>query len=117
MFATHYHILIQYFTLYDNIRNCLMSSEIDQTNGRIHFHYKLVEGGATKSFGIKVAQMIGLPVQVIDLAMLKSEEENQAAGIEYLAEVNQLFNETIEFLQYTSKDDIHYENLLNLKGY
>lgn len=66
LFATHYHELNQLEELYDRIRNYHVSTkEVDK---RIIFLRKLVPGGSEHSFGIHVAQMAGLPKEIIHRA-------------------------------------------------
>ena len=38
---------------------------VSEENGEIEFLRKIVQGGASKSYGIQVAKMAGLPVGVI----------------------------------------------------
>ena len=66
LFATHYHILLEYFRLYDEIRFCFMKTRIDEITGEVIFLYKLTEGESSSSFGIKVAQMMRLPNEIIE---------------------------------------------------
>ncbi|HLT94844.1 MAG TPA: hypothetical protein VKZ56_09805, partial [Membranihabitans sp.] len=66
LFATHYHELNQLEELYDRIRNFHVSTK--EVDNRIIFLRKLVPGGSEHSFGIHVAQMAGLPQQIIDRA-------------------------------------------------
>lgn len=66
LFATHYHELNQLEELYERIRNFHVSTK--EVDNRIIFLRKLVPGGSEHSFGIHVAQMAGLPQQIIDRA-------------------------------------------------
>ena len=43
---------------------------VSEENGEIEFLRKIVQGGASKSYGIQVAKMAGLPVGVVE----RSEE-------------------------------------------
>lgn len=63
IFATHYHELNVMSESYPQIRNYRIT--ISEENGKIIFLRKIVQGGASKSYGIQVAQMAGLPSQVI----------------------------------------------------
>lgn len=74
LFATHYHELNQLEELYDRIRNYHVSTK--EVDNRIIFLRKLVPGGSEHSFGIHVAQMAGLPKEIINRAkdiLLKME--------------------------------------------
>ena len=68
IFATHYHELNVMANTYPQIRNYRIT--ISEDNGEIEFLRKIVPGGASKSYGIQVARMAGLPTKVI----LRSEE-------------------------------------------
>lgn len=74
LFATHYHELNQLEELYERIRNYHVSTK--EVNQQIIFLRKLVAGGSEHSFGIHVAQMAGLPKEIIHRAeeiLLKME--------------------------------------------
>ncbi len=66
LFATHYHELNDMSERFRRIKNFNVS--VKQYNGKILFTRKLVAGGSEHSFGIHVAQMAGMPKQVIDRA-------------------------------------------------
>ena len=63
IFATHYHELNVMTKSYPQIKNFRVT--ISETDGKIEFLRKIVPGGASKSYGIHVAQMAGLPASVI----------------------------------------------------
>lgn len=67
IFATHYHELNVMTNTYPQIKNYRIT--ISEQNGEIEFLRKIVQGGASKSYGIQVAKMAGLPNSVIDKAM------------------------------------------------
>ena len=48
---------------YPHIKNYRIT--ISETDGKIEFLRKIVPGGASKSYGTHVAQMAGLPVNVV----------------------------------------------------
>ena len=64
IFATHYHELNVMTKTYPQIKNYRIT--ITEEDGKIEFLRKIVPGGASKSYGIHVAQMAGLPKSVID---------------------------------------------------
>ena len=64
IFATHYHELNVMTKTYPQIKNYRIT--ISEENGEIEFLRKVVQGGASKSYGIQVAKMAGLPLSVID---------------------------------------------------
>ncbi len=63
IFATHYHELNVMTDTYPQIKNYRIT--ISEQNGEIEFLRKIVQGGASKSYGIQVAKMAGLPNSVI----------------------------------------------------
>ena len=63
IFATHYHELNVMANTYPQIRNYRIT--VSEENGEIEFLRKIVPGGASKSYGIQVAKMAGLPKSVI----------------------------------------------------
>jgi len=68
IFATHYHELNVMTKKFPQIKNYRIT--ISEENGEIEFLRKIVPGGASKSYGIQVAKMAGLPKSVIS----RSEE-------------------------------------------
>lgn len=63
IFATHYHELNVMTKTYPHIKNYRIT--ISENDGKIEFLRKIVQGGASKSYGTHVAQMAGLPDKVI----------------------------------------------------
>lgn len=67
IFATHYHELNVMTKNYPQIKNYRIT--ISEENGHIEFLRKIVQGGASKSYGIQVAKMAGLPAVVVNRSM------------------------------------------------
>lgn len=63
MFATHYHELNQIAEDFPRVKNFNVS--VKELNNRVIFLRKLKEGGSEHSFGIHVAQIAGMPNEVI----------------------------------------------------
>ena len=63
IFATHYHELNVMTKTFPQIKNYRIT--VSEENGEIEFLRKIVQGGASKSYGIQVAKMAGLPSSVI----------------------------------------------------
>jgi DNA mismatch repair protein MutS len=63
MFATHYHELVALAHSRSRIKN--VSAAIRESNGQVVFLRRIVAGGASKSYGIDVARLAGLPRSVI----------------------------------------------------
>ena len=66
IFATHYHELNVMPQTYPSIKNYRIT--ISENDGDIVFLRKVVEGSASKSYGIQVAKMAGLPKSVVETA-------------------------------------------------
>ena len=67
IFATHYHELNVMTEKYPQIKNYRIT--VSEEDGKIEFLRKIVQGGASKSYGIQVAKMAGLPKTVISRSM------------------------------------------------
>ena len=76
LFATHYHELMQLEGRYEGVKNFCIS--IKEIGGKLVFLRKIMRGSATKSYGIEVASLAGLPVEIINRAKeLIVELENE----------------------------------------
>ncbi|KAK0501656.1 muts domain V-domain-containing protein [Armillaria luteobubalina] len=73
-FATHYGSLTDDFRYHPNIRNMYMSTIVDEEKRDIVFLYKLIDGVATSSFGTHVANLAGVPLEVVERADLVSKK-------------------------------------------
>jgi DNA mismatch repair protein MutS len=67
MLATHYHELCDLALTKPGIRNFTIA--IREWQGSIIFLRRLVEGGASRSYGIQVARLAGLGRPVVERAM------------------------------------------------
>lgn len=82
LFATHYHELTSLSEKYPQVENYQV--EVVDDGGEILFRHKIVPGGTNRSYGIHVAQMAGVPKEVISRAeeILDSFENNgQVKGV------------------------------------
>lgn len=66
IFATHYHELNVMPNSIEQIKNYRIT--LSEENGEIKFLRKVIEGSASKSYGIQVAKMAGLPDCVVSKA-------------------------------------------------
>ena len=66
IFATHYHELNVMSSMFPQIKNFRVT--ISENDGEIIFLRKVIEGSASKSYGIQVAKMAGLPQSVVKTA-------------------------------------------------
>ncbi len=74
LFSTHYHILVDEFETKKNVEFYHMAYHLDPKNEKVLFLYKLREGKCSKSFGLNVAKMVGIPENVIQTAKDKADE-------------------------------------------
>jgi DNA mismatch repair protein MutS len=77
LFATHYHELTELIATKKRVKN--QNIAVKEWNDQIIFLRKLVPGGTSRSYGIQVARIAGIPEEVIErakeiLANLEGEE-------------------------------------------
>ncbi len=89
LFATHYHELNQLEGVFDRIKNYNVA--IKEVGDEILFLRKLREGSSESSFGIHVAQLAGMPHQVVTranelLAKLESKSISQDKQVKAVLE-------------------------------
>ncbi len=83
LFATHYHELTELENRLHGIKNYCVS--VRKKGEDITFLRKIIRGGADKSYGVEVAKLAGIPMQVIErarliLAELDEADINQSSG-------------------------------------
>ncbi len=77
LFATHYHELIQLEEKLGRVKN--FNVAVKEENGKVIFMRRIIEGSTDQSYGIHVAQMAGVPMEVIEKAketLMSLEQEN-----------------------------------------
>lgn len=77
LFATHYHELADLEKSFPGVVNYTV--KVKEESGRVVFLRRIAKGVAEKSFGIHVAAMAGLPLEVIERAksILANLEDNE----------------------------------------
>ena len=85
LFATHYHELTELEGKMDNIIN--LKVKIQENKDGIVFLRKIVEGKSNRSYGIEVAKIAGLPLELTNraqkiLSNIERERENDSEIIE-----------------------------------
>ncbi|MEM6830832.1 MAG: DNA mismatch repair protein MutS [Bacteroidota bacterium] len=82
LFATHYHELNELAKDFPRVKNFNVS--VKELENKVVFMRKLVEGGSEHSFGIHVAQMAGMPNEIVIRAngILKHLEKEKLADAE-----------------------------------
>lgn len=71
LFATHYHELTAIEGNLPGFKN--LTVDVADENGKIVFLHKIVEGSASKSYGIHVAYLAGVPKELLENANIKLE--------------------------------------------
>ncbi len=105
LFATHYHELIELADKLDHAKNMSVAVRENETEGVV-FLYKVVEGGVDKSYGIEVAKLAGLPVDVVgrargvlsELESKKITKKRVAPNQEEMFEDNRVHRELLKDL-------------------
>jgi DNA mismatch repair protein MutS len=77
LFATHYHEMTELAKMRPGVVNYQVA--VSESKGEIVFLRKVVPGSASKSYGIEVARLAGLPITVIERAreILNNLEQNE----------------------------------------
>lgn len=76
LFATHYHEMTELEEVLPRLKNYNVS--VREEGGEIVFLHRLEKGGADRSYGINVAQMAGMPSEIVNRAksiLLRLENE------------------------------------------
>ncbi len=84
LFATHYHELTQLAETLTGLRN--YNAQVSDDKGEIVFLHQIVSGAAGRSYGVHVAQLAGVPSEVLQRAgeVLRQLEDQHRAGAEAL---------------------------------
>ncbi|MBR0399561.1 MAG: DNA mismatch repair protein MutS, partial [Mogibacterium sp.] len=72
MFATHYHELTELAEICDGVHN--LSVAVSEEGSNIVFLHNIVDGPASKSYGIHVARIAGVPEEIRKSARIKLRE-------------------------------------------
>ncbi len=78
LFATHYHELTALADTVKGVKN--LNVDVSEADGNIVFLHKIVEGSASRSYGIHVAKLAGVPKEVLDNAQDKLDSLERAEG-------------------------------------
>lgn len=78
LFATHYHELTVLEEQIHGVKN--LNVDVAEQNGNIVFLHKIVEGSASRSYGIHVAKLAGIPRSLLERAQQKLSELESGSG-------------------------------------
>ena len=104
LFATHYHELNELESRLDRVRNYNVS--VREIDGKVLFLRTLKEGGSEHSFGINVAEMAGMPPELVKRAkgLLKHFEKNKINDQKNAKSVKFSDKQTIQLNMFELKD-------------
>jgi len=90
LFATHYHELTELADLLSGVANLHVS--VKESGDRVIFLRKVEPGKADRSYGIEVARLAGLPLEVVSRAreVLKKHEQREVSLSEELSVEDQV---------------------------
>ena len=118
MFATHYHELTDLAATRSRVKN--MNVAVKEWGDEIIFLRKLVEGGTNRSYGLQVARLAGLPLEVLERAkeVLRhlEDETMDVEGLPRLARsASAGRNEPLQLGLFKQPDHGLHRRLLNLE--
>lgn len=73
-FATHFHQMVKFCEQLPFVK--LMQTQVVEKNGKICFTHKMIPGASGSSYGIEVADLAGLPKQVLEDAKFYLQESS-----------------------------------------
>ena len=105
LFATHYHELNELAEDMQRVKNYNVS--VRELNNKVVFMRKLKAGGSEHSFGIHVAQMAGMPNQIVIRAneIMEHLEQNKAEDLNVNSSSNSTPSTSSELLK-TAKEQM-----------
>ena len=119
LFATHYHEMTALEETLKGVRN--YNVDVSEENGNVVFLHKIVEGPASRSYGIHVAKLAGVPLELLQNARerLLLLEEKASRDNERLAnsgEADTLASAGSDASDLTDYDNPHTSGLDGVKS-
>lgn len=108
LFATHYHELTSMESIMPALRKYTV--DIEESNNKILFLYKIIKGVTDRSYGVHVAQIAGLPQSVIRRAnelLQKFEKDSTKSNKRILK--NESINMRLFDLQQNQANKVHQQ--------
>ena len=90
LFATHYHELTVLEDEIKGVKN--LNVDVAEEGGSVVFLHKIVEGSASRSYGIQVAKLAGIPDSLLERAEHKLGELEERGDLIKLNEIEQKEN-------------------------
>lgn len=110
MFATHYHELTELANSYSNIKN--LSVAVAEEGSNVVFLHNIVEGPASKSYGIHVAKIAGVPEEIRKNARIKLKELEEGE-LSYKPESAQLSFFADSFNDISTDNENKYQDIID----
>ncbi len=112
LFATHYHELMHLEGNLDGVKNYCIS--IKEINGELVFLRKIMRGSATRSYGIEVASLAGIPKPVIARAKEILAELEQGCQTQHISN-DTAIKDTLKSIDINSLSPmVAFETILHL---
>eukprot|EP01135_Chromosphaera_perkinsii_P005658 Nk52_evm29s356 gene=Nk52_evmTU29s356 len=106
MFSTHYHLLTEEFTSCPVVAFYHMACQVNEESKEVTFLYELQEGVCPKSYGMHVANMAGVPSEIVENAEMKAENmEKMLSGQRLLGVDGKSCAKLKALLQCSSKEE------------
>lgn len=116
LFATHYHELTEIALVKPAVVNATMA--VKEIGGRVVFLRKVVPGAADRSYGIQVAELAGLPVEVTSRAReVLANLEKQELDVQGAPVIARRQGESAgsgQFLLFSAEEELALEKLRGL---
>lgn len=118
LFATHYHELTALEDKLHGVKN--LTVDVSEENGNIVFLHKIVPGSASRSYGIHVAKLAGIPSRLLQRAneklteLERSSPKNEASSSGYGEENIQLSMFSEGLLYDSVSDKLNSINLMEI---
>ena len=116
LFATHYHELTKLEGKIEGVKN--YSVAVKEIDDNVVFLRKIIEGGADQSYGIEVAKLAGLPIDVIKRArqiLKKLENDKSSINEDNILVNNNSIKEKHSLIEEHNKlEDINNKDLVQM---
>ena len=115
LFATHYHELTSLEGVIPGVKN--LNVDVAEKDGSIIFLHKIVEGSASRSYGIHVAKLAGVPKSVLEAAQQKLDAlESEGHGTAELSDVRvkDRKDEQVQLSLFNTADSVVAQKIKNL---
>jgi len=116
LFATHYHELTALSNQIKGVKN--LNVDVSEDDGNVVFLHKIVEGSASRSYGIHVARLAGVPKSVLETAQNKlnslENSDNPVNIKDSEAKVKSAEDDSVQISMFNFKDSEIAAKIRNL---